>query len=427
MGKSSRMYRQTMLVSLASGIFALGTGTIWFMLPVLINDMLGSIFLMSIALVIPNIVAIIFDIPMGELSDKVGRKKLTLISIIMMLILGLTLRYITNIPELILFLIALGFTNLIIASPMRAWVMELSVRKKSGQSWGLFEGMMDLGFTIAPLFAGFILSTYITDGAFYLGMFVVIMAFVAMMLLLLAQDTVKHTLKMLKSIIKVIFEDKMYITGFRNFSQLRGIGIAVLLSIFIFVFVDGVVWAIEPLLATTGFSVMIVGIILTAHQLGSLAEIPAGVIADKFGKNKMLIIGILISALFFTLFGFICNSNVESPVAVTLSYPDLPIGPFELAMTYQDIWCIITMFIAAAGLACAGPAAAGLLTDSSTKLQHGAITGVWGTVEDFSYIVSPIIAGFVAETYGLGMSFVLLGGICLALLPILVILLKDTN
>jgi MFS family permease len=375
-------------------------------------------------MVIPNVVSLIFDIPTGELSDKIGRKNLIILGAAMNVLLGFLLRYVSSIPELVFYMITFGFATLLITPSGRALAMEVSPRNRTGTFFGLVEGMIDLGFMISPLFAGYLLSTYVTDGTFYIGAFAALMCMASMLVFLLTRETVKHISKIFESIHKVITVDGIYRKGLIDFSQLRGVGIVFLVSTFIFVSVDGIIWSIEPLFTTIGFSAIIVGIIMTVYQAASLAEIPAGWLADKFGKIEMLVVGMLLSAIFFALFGLV--SNIPDVTAITLNYLNLPIiGSQIIVLSWRALLCILFMLIASAGLGAATPAIEGLLTDKAVKKQHGAVTGVWGSVEDLTYIVSPILAGVVGQIFNLGMSFVFLGIMCALMLPIMKKLLVD--
>jgi len=393
-----RNYRQIAIVSVSAGLYALGSGATWFVLPIFTNKMFDSLFLAAAVITISNIVSLIFDIPVGELSDKVGRKKLIMSGLALNVLLGFALPMLETVPELVLFLIALGFANLLLAPPARAFVMEITPRKKSSEFFGIFDTMMDLGFAVGPLAAGYILSQRVDLGVADIGIFTALLCIVAFLVILLAHETVLRTKKMFKSIRDVIYVDGIYRAGVTDFRQLHGPGLAILLSIFTLVFIDGVIWTIGPLYTTTGMSLEDAGFILMMFQLPLLLfQIPAGKLADKYGKITIFVVGSLLATVSFAMFGL--STEVEMSIALA--------------------------FCAASGLALIYPAMEGLLTDISTKKQHGGIVGVWSTAEDTAYITSPILGGLIAQTVGIGATFIFLGLLILGGLPLMFRLLSD--
>ncbi|MFA5930124.1 MAG: MFS transporter [Candidatus Micrarchaeia archaeon] len=377
-----RNYRQMAILGISAGLYALGSGATWFVLPIVTNKMFDNLFLAAAVIAISNVVSLIFDIPIGELSDKVGRKKLIIAGLALNVLLGFALPHLQSVATLVVFLVALGFANLLLAPPARAFVMEISPSKKTSEFFGIFDTLMDLGFAIGPLAAGYILSERTDLGVSDIGIFTALMCIVALLVILLAHETVLRTKKMFRSIRDVISTDGFYRAGLADFRQLHGAGLAILLSIFTLVFIDGVIWTIGPLYTTTGMSMEDAGLILMMFQLPLLLfQIPAGKLADKYGKITIFVAGSLLAAVSFAMFGL--STDVGLSIALA--------------------------FCAASGLAFVYPATEGLLTDISTKKQHGGIVGVWGAAEDIAYISSPIIGGLIAQTIGVGATFIFLG------------------
>ena len=65
----------------------------------------------------------------------------------------------------------------------------------------------------------------------------------------------------------------------------------------------------------------------------------------------------------------------------------------------------------------ARPAMEGFLTDISRGKERGGITGVWNVAEDGAYVASPILGGAVAEIYGIGTTFMLMGVLLIVTIP----------
>ncbi len=166
------------------------------------------------------------------------------------------------------------------------------------------------------------------------------------------------------------------------------------------VFIDGIVWAFEPLYTTLGVSTAMVGLILSMFVVPYiLFEVPAGFIADKMGKIKVFVVGLIIAGVFLVVFG-----STQDPKRLFAS-----------------------AFLATTGLAFARPAMDGFLTDISAKKDRGSIVGVWDTAKDAAYIVSPIVGGFIGHLYGIKMVFALTGSLLIAAIPLLYLAIRRSN
>ena len=106
------------------------------------------------------------------------------------------------------------------------------------------------------------------------------------------------------SVKDTIVKDNLYVKSLLDFKDLHFAGVAVLLATFIIVFVDGIVWTLEPLYTTLDIGAETVGLILSMFVLPFiLFEVPAGMIADKFGKIRVFITGLVIAGVFLITFG----------------------------------------------------------------------------------------------------------------------------
>jgi len=127
-------------------------------------------------------------------------------------------------------------------------------------------------------------------------------------------------------------------------------------------------------------------------------QIPAGFLADKIGKIKILVLGLLLAGSFLILFGLT-----------------------------RDIYVMITAaFISTFGLALAIPATDGLLTDVSSGKRRGGIAGVWDVAEDLGYVIGPLVGGVIAEFYSdITIPFIFLGvSILLLIIPVMYVTTK---
>jgi MFS family permease len=200
------------------------------------------------------------------------------------------------------------------------------------------------------------------------------------------------------SIKDAIQRDKIYSKSLLDYKHLSHAGVAVFISTFLIVFVDGLIWSFEPLYTTYGIDTATVGIIMSMFFLPFiLFSVPAGYIADKIGRTKVFTSGLLCAAVFLISFG----------------------------LTRDPALLMISAFATATGLALARPAMEGFLTEISSGKERGGIVGVWNVAEDSAYVASPIIGGAIAEAFGLGSAFISVGSLLILSVPFIYLAIRN--
>jgi MFS family permease len=152
----------------------------------------------------------------------------------------------------------------------------------------------------------------------------------------------------------------------------------------------GVTIAFLPLLATQviGVAATEVGILFTIRGLGAMVlGIPMGMLADRIGKRRFMILGLLVTA------------GAMTGTAYAPSYA----------------WLIVFTIISSLGLTMFSPAALGLLSDSIPLNRQSTAMGIYGGVcENTGIIAGSAIGGFVWATLGPRPTF-LMGAIAAGL------------
>jgi MFS family permease len=146
----------------------------------------------------------------------------------------------------------------------------------------------------------------------------------------------------------------------------------------------------------------VVGLILAIFMLPLiLFALPAGYLADKYGKIRMIIPGLLIIGVFFITFGMSGSSTL----------------------------LLASAFLSTTGLALAWVSTNGLLTDISSKYRRGGIVGVWNIFEDLGYVIGPVFGGLTAKFFdSIRIPFILLGLIVIAsIVPVVLLIAKRRN
>lgn len=390
-------HKYIVLVGIATAIYTFGNGLIFFLLPILSSSMTENFAIIGLLIAIPSIVSMFFDIPTGELSDNIGRKKLMTMGLCGMILFALLLPTVKSILSLMVFLLILGFSNQLINVPLRAYVMDISPKDKTSEYFGVQTTGMQIGFALAPIIAGILLSQSLMMGITTISLLYILLCLVVIIVLHFgSKETVRDDGSVLSGMQSVVQKDKIFMKGILEYTTLKSVGLMIFLLTLMFIITDGLIWAIEPLYYKQGIDTKTVGIILSMFVVPFiLFQIPAGFVADKIGKIKVLLFGLLLAGVFLIFFGLTRDVNIM----------------------------ILTAFISTLGLALAIPATDGLLTDVSSGKERGGITGVWDTAEDLGYIIGPLAGGIIAEFYkDITLPFIFLGAsLLLLIVPVLYI------
>jgi len=397
---SEREYRPLLMLGFGVIVFALGNSVMWFILPILAENLFKDLFLVGLLIAIPSIIAVFCNIPAGGFSDHFGRKKIFISGVLVMAVLGLLLPSVNSMARFIGFMVVFGLANLSMLVPSRAYIMDIAPKKKTSEFFGIFEVFYQIGFTAGPVIAGYLVADQLDVGVLNSGLFYFLVSIASALILMRCKETVTLGKSALVSVKDVIQKDRLYFKSLLDYKSLHYAGAAILLATFIIVFVDGVVWTLVPLYTTLGLDAGTVGLILSMFVLPFiLFEVPAGVVADRLGKIRVFVFGLLVAGVFLVVFGSSSDSTV----------------------------LLASAFLATTGLAFARPALDGFLTDISASKERGGIVGVWNVAEDAGYVAGPIVGGLLAEVFGIGVVFVLTGVLLIVSLPVVYLAVKKSG
>jgi len=207
--------------------------------------------------------------------------------------------------------------------------------------------------------------------------------------------------KSLKGGVRAIVRNHHFIKEeMRNFRIFGFEGILLLYLAFLLMMINYMVFILEPLMYTIpgiDLNIKTGGILLAVFSLPAiLLSIPFGKVADRIGKRKILITGIMIEAAGLYL--------------------------FASAWAFYDL--VLYALISAIGFALALPALDGLIVDKTRHHKVGELIGLWGAFIDLGYITGPLLAGILASMYGIRDTFAIMA-LILIISTVLVSLLEE--
>ncbi|MBD3387822.1 MAG: MFS transporter [Candidatus Altiarchaeales archaeon] len=384
-----REYRDLFRLGPVLLAWTVGHGAMWFLMPNIVGAIVGDVVLVGVIISLPAVVAMLVDLPIGDLTDRMGSRRLLLSGLFALGVLGASLSYVSNLLGLLAFMVFLGLLYQLVYIPAKAYVMDVSPLGKSSEYLGFEMSFIMLGLALGPIAAGMIISKGLSPNLAG-SLLYVFSCFSALTLgVLLFRDCMPHEC-FTKAIREVLVEDKVFLKELVEYARLKSTGLSILVLTFTFTFYDGMVWTIQPLhyLSFTD-SALEGGLILSSFVLPFiLFDIPGGRLADRFGRRKILMFGLALGGV--------------SSIA------------FSMASTVPQL--MLSAFIATSGLAFAWPSMEGILTVKTDLGGRGSVIGVWSTARDLGYVLGPICGGLLAKALGLDRVFMVLGVLLLAVM-----------
>jgi len=131
-------------------------------LPFIINNLGGSVLLITIAFGSFSFFQFFVSPYWGNLSDKIGRKPLLILNCLAELIANILLAIATNLPIIFLARVIAGLfkTNISVGT---AYISDITDEKNRAKGMGMFGVAFGLGFTFGPLIGGLIAGSDYTQ------------------------------------------------------------------------------------------------------------------------------------------------------------------------------------------------------------------------------------------------------------------------
>lgn len=357
----------------------IGRSTVWMFLPIYFREHVASVFLIGIMTSLPSAVPILFDIPVGNLVQRIGEKFVIFVGLTTAVLPGIL--YLSATPLLLVAGKAFeGVAKVFIWNGGWSLSMKSADDDVESESLSVFLLGVNLAIVIGPIMGGFLIESYGFQVPFYLWIFA------SMFSILVFYSYIGLEIK---EGIEDSFEDllhrKTYIDEWQdvkeNWSELWFPFSLTFLYSIIFSFY----WLAMPLmLEKVNADYIMMGIIFGVAAMPKVFQFIFGEMADKFGRMKILsVLALLLTptliamnfftnvlalgVLFFVArifssgmspaihaeFDSRCPDELEGELTGFFEFfkhAGQTLGPF-LAGTIASIWTLQVSFLAAAGVA----------------------------------------------------------------------------
>jgi MFS family permease len=326
---------------------------------------------------------IIASIPAGIVSDKLGRKRMLMVSVIIFSTAPFLYLAVTQLWQLALVRLYHGFATAIFIPVSMALVSDL-FHKERGEKIGWFSTSTLIGRFIAPVTGGSIIGVVSFNPDMSYKAVYLVCGITGITALLLAlripnpplekvdlvgftggkqtQQSWKETLKIFRT---VISNKRILITS--------AVEAAIL-------FAYGTFETFLPLYAINiGLSAYVIGIFLSSQVITLAVTKPImGRFSDRHGRGPQIFAGAIIGA--------VC------------------IGSFSLFRSFIPLLALSVLF--GLSLSVVTSATSAFIADLSRRETHGSAMGILGSIMDIGHTAGPLVSGIVATYLGFGKAFI---------------------
>jgi len=166
---------------LVASVFALANFGLYLFLLLRVKEITGSIVTSLIVYAIFNFVYVLFVVPFGILSDKIGRKRVLLIGYVLFFLISLSFIFVNNLFYFAALFVLYGLVYAITQANQRALVSDLSGKMK-GTSFGFYSSVIGIVNIFGGLIAGILWDISYTTMFVYISVIALLSVFLLIFL-----------------------------------------------------------------------------------------------------------------------------------------------------------------------------------------------------------------------------------------------------
>lgn len=373
-------------------IYGLGRSLLNPFFPVYIKNIVSNLGYLGIIFAIPSIMSAIFDIPFGDLTDYIGRKKLMLIASFIIVLTVLSYIFISTIWQLVIIQIFVGIAGAMLWVPGRTMTKDLLKKKVATEEMAFFAVLVNLTL-FGSAIGGFLAENFGFNPTFMLS------AILGMSSLIFLKTHVHETRKAKKKFFhaakEVMFQFKTYWQDINWFLHQGNSVMAIFIVSAVLYAWYGASGAFIPLFLSQRFNsdLITIGIVLAVINIPFMSvEYFFGKLSDNVGEWKMIGAGLILSGIFVAAIFF--STSV-------------------LVFTFLNI-------LAGIGNTILEPLVESISGKIVSEARRGRLSAIINAGKDTGAIIGVIFAGFLAQAAGIpsiflfmGMSFILCYGMVL--------------
>lgn len=315
---------------------------------------------------------IIASIPAGMLSDKIGRKKMLILSASIFATAPFSYLFITHLWQLVIARFYHGFATALFIPVAMAYVSDI-FHKERGEKIGWFSTATLLGRFIAPIAGGSIIGAMAFNPTLSYKTVYMICGASGVIALFFALKLPAISDKMDK---KQGWQDTL--KAFKSVASNKIIIVTSCVEAAI-LFAYGTFETFIPLYAiSVGLSAYEVGVFISAQIITlALTKPMMGKLSDRHGRESQIFAGAIVGGVCIVSFPFF-----KSFVPLLL-----------LSILFGLSLSIVTS------------ATSAFIADISKRETHGSAMGILGSIMDIGHTTGPLVSGILITHFGFGKAF----------------------
>ncbi|MCH7488498.1 MAG: MFS transporter [Chloroflexi bacterium] len=370
-----------LMVCVATGVIMLGQGVIAPVLPLYAKDFGVSTTMIGASISVFGLARILFNLPAGLLSDRLGRRLLLVGGPIITAVGSFLSAFAGDIWSLLVFRFIAGIGSAAFMTAGITLVTDISTPENRGRMLSLHLGSLLIGVSIGPALGGLTAELINLRAPFILVG--VLSAACAVWALRVMPETHRQAVTAGAGE-REAGETEVEVTtagrpvapvSIRSLAGNMGLLLVSLVTFSIFFTRTGARQTVLPLAGNEdfGLSAGLLGLIFAMMALINLATIiPSGAWADRFGRKRVIVPSALLAAGALGLFA------VTDSLAVFL----------------------IAAVLLALGTGISGPAPAAYAADVIPAQARGMGMGLFRTYSDIGFVVGPLLLGWIVDATG---------------------------
>jgi len=357
-------------------IYVFGSKLIGFFVPVYINNVANNYGLAGVIVSFYGLGMVFLDIPIGDLLDRVGRRLLVYLGMMLRSLAGIIYGLATGAPLLVVARLVDGLGVSFSWDAIWTLTRDKSPSGLESESLAVCQTGNIVAAVLAPITAGYIALNYGLRPLFFIFSVISLIAYVAALKLLEDDHQQKESVK--DGVKDVVKQDKVFKKSLADLNQLGKEAVIPLVLVFLKTMVVATLWFIVPLFSQSlNADYLLMGTLFAAMYVPGLLRYWQSELSDWIGDKRVVI--------YFSLAG----------AAVSL--------PLILV---QDMFYLFVLVIAVSTFVQGvTPSIGALLTKATPKDEMGELTGVFQTFKHLGFLIGPLVAGFVAEAYWVSAPF----------------------
>ncbi len=365
-------YRGAVQVLLACVFTAmLGLGIISPILPIYAQSLGATLTQVGLLSSGWSISRLVFTAPIGRLSDRKGRKRIVVAGLLVYAIVSLLYSIAWNFTSLLTIRLLHGLGSAMSMPVAMAYAAELAPVGQEGRYMGSITLAMFSGMGLGPLIGGFFSDAFTLSTPFYL-MGGITATSLALTVFLLPDDRQRKTrATTVRPSFRKVLSNRLLRASFvyRTVAALGRGSIMGFLSIYMGLPIED---------GGLGLSLSATGFVLSTGQFSSaLLQSPFGVLADRYNKIRLILLGGVIGTLGMALLPFASN--------------------FWTVLAAQIV------FTAGSGLGI--PALTAIATIEGREMGLGTTMSVLDSAMSLGMVAGPLISGVLGDLLGLRQVF----------------------